>query len=94
MHVQPDELNLLEDGLHLWLIALRNAPQPQQELLELFPNLLAAMEKSTGMYLRQPLLCPVMQGYLYGKAHAQAADSPHRMMKMLAAAVAMTLEGI
>lgn len=23
---QPDELNLLEDGMHLWLVALRNAP--------------------------------------------------------------------
>ena len=51
MHAQPDELNLLEDGLHLWLIALRNAPQPQPQLLELFPNLMAAMEKSTGVLL-------------------------------------------
>ena len=46
--LQPDELNLLEDGLQLWLIALRNAPAPQPELLALFPHLICAMEKSTG----------------------------------------------
>ena len=46
--VQADELNLLEDGLQLWLIALRNAPGPQSWLLDLFPNLCAVMEKSTG----------------------------------------------
>ena len=45
---QPDELNLLEDGLQLWLIALRNAPSPQQPLLALFPNLAAVMERSPG----------------------------------------------
>ncbi|KAL3150483.1 hypothetical protein ABBQ32_000305 [Trebouxia sp. C0010 RCD-2024] len=46
---QPDELNLLEDGLQLWLIALRNAPSPQsaEGLLNLFPNLTAVMERST-----------------------------------------------
>ena len=46
--VQPDELNLLEDGLQLWLITLRNAPAPQPELLDLFPNLASVMERSTG----------------------------------------------
>ena len=46
--MQPDELNLLEDGLQLWLIAIRNAPAPQSWLLDLFPNLCAVMEKSTG----------------------------------------------
>ena len=45
---QPDELNLLEDGLQLWLIALRNAPNPQQPLLSLFSNLTAVMERSSG----------------------------------------------
>lgn len=45
---QPDELNLLEDGLQLWLIALRNAPAQQPWLLDLFPNVCANMEKSTG----------------------------------------------
>lgn len=46
--LQPDELNLLEDGLQLWLITLRNAPAPQPELLDLFPNLAIVMERSTG----------------------------------------------
>jgi hypothetical protein len=45
---QPDELNLLEDGLQLWLIALRNTPVPQPALLSLFPNLAVAMQRSTG----------------------------------------------
>jgi len=44
---QPDELNLLEDGLQLWLVTLRNAPSPHPGLLSLFPNLVAAMERST-----------------------------------------------
>lgn len=47
--LQPDELNLLEDGLQLWLIALRNAPASQPWLLDLFSNLCVVMEKSTGM---------------------------------------------
>ena len=46
--LQPDELNLLEDGLQLWLIALRNAPAPHASLLDLFPTLAAVMERSTG----------------------------------------------
>ena len=46
---QPDELNLLEDGLQLWLIALRNAPTLQEPLLALFPNLAAVMERSPGL---------------------------------------------
>jgi hypothetical protein len=45
---QPEELMLLEDGLHTWLTALRNAVQPQPQLLALFPRLLAVMERSTG----------------------------------------------
>ena len=44
---QPDELNLLEDGLQLWLITLRNAPAPELGLLDFFPNLVAAMAAST-----------------------------------------------
>lgn len=45
---QPDELNLLEDGLQLWLVALRHAPAPCTGLLgDLFPNLVAAMTRST-----------------------------------------------
>ena len=48
--MQADELNLLEDGLQLWLIALRNAPSSEagNALLDLFPNLTAVMLRSTG----------------------------------------------
>jgi len=46
--LQPDELNLLEDGLQLWLIALRNAPALHASLLDLFSNLATVMERSTG----------------------------------------------
>ena len=54
--VQADELNLLEDGLQLWLIALRNAPSSQagSALLHLFPNLTAVMQRSTGLPPAQP----------------------------------------
>ncbi|KAK9844039.1 hypothetical protein WJX81_002691 [Elliptochloris bilobata] len=44
---QPEELNLLEDGLQLWLIALRNAPAPHPALLELLPHLAAIMDRQT-----------------------------------------------
>lgn len=44
---QPDELNLLEDGLQLWLIALRNAPSPHGPLLALYSNLTPIMQRST-----------------------------------------------
>jgi hypothetical protein len=45
---QPDELNLLEDGLQLWLVALRHAPAPHPGLLaDLFPHWQAAMQRST-----------------------------------------------
>jgi len=44
---QPDEVNLLEDGLALWLIALRNAPQSHPSLLQLYPNLHQVMARST-----------------------------------------------
>ncbi len=46
--LQPDELNLLEDGLQLWLIALRNAPSPHGPLLALYSNLTPIMQRSTG----------------------------------------------
>jgi hypothetical protein len=44
---QPDGLNLLEDGLHLWLVALRHAPAPHPGLLAPLPHLLAALRAST-----------------------------------------------
>ena len=57
VHEQADELNLLEDGLQLWLIALRNAPSSEagSALLHLFPNLTAVMERSTGLQSSRPL---------------------------------------
>jgi hypothetical protein len=48
---QQDALNLLEDGLQLWLVALRNAVAPEPQLLALFPNLAAALNQSTGMLI-------------------------------------------
>ena len=52
--MQKDQLNLLEDGLQLWLVALRNAPEANPQLLDLFPNLAFAMESSTGILPRTP----------------------------------------
>jgi hypothetical protein len=49
--VQPDELNLLEDGLQLWLVALRNAIAPDPQLVGLFPNLSLVLDHSTGAEL-------------------------------------------
>lgn len=46
--MQKDELNLLEDGLQLWVVTLRNAPQPHPGVIALFPHLAAVMQKSTG----------------------------------------------
>ena len=57
---QPDELNLLEDGLQLWLIALRNAPTHQEPLLSLFPNLAAVMERSPGVSSRALRFCSTL----------------------------------
>lgn len=42
------EPEILEDGLLLWLVALRNAPAAHAPLLDLFPLLLRAMADSTG----------------------------------------------
>ena len=52
--LQPDELNLLEDGLQLWLIALRNAPTPHGPLLALYSNLTPIMQRSTGTISTPP----------------------------------------
>lgn len=49
--VQPDELNVLEDGLQLWLIALRNAIVPDPQIVGLFPNLSLVLDHSTGAHL-------------------------------------------
>jgi len=44
---QPDELNLFEDGLLLWYVALVHAPVVSQALIAPLPHLLDAMERST-----------------------------------------------
>jgi len=46
--VSSREPELLEDGLVLWLVVLRNAPAPASELLALFPLLIGVMANSTG----------------------------------------------
>ena len=46
----------MEDGLQLWLVALRNAPWPDSGLLSLFPNLAAVMQQSTGNLCRNAVL--------------------------------------
>ena len=63
--MQPDELNLLEDGLQLWLIALRNAPAPHAALLDLFSNLAAVMERSTGATISWCSLLLAIQCHIY-----------------------------
>ena len=55
--LQPDELTLLEDGLQLWVVALRNAPRPDPGLLSLFPRLQPIMQASTGAAPAPALQC-------------------------------------
>eukprot|EP00898_Chlorokybus_atmophyticus_P004539 jgi/Chlat1/5086/Chrsp33S05017 len=43
---QPDELNLLEDGMQLWQVTLRQASSLTADLMALFPHLPAAIERS------------------------------------------------
>ncbi|KAK9822576.1 hypothetical protein WJX74_006339 [Apatococcus lobatus] len=72
---QPDELNLLEDGLQLWLIALRNAPTAQEPLLALFPNLAAVMERSPEhVQVALPIItsCVLMGGAAFLDQHGVA----------------------
>eukprot|EP00850_Spirogloea_muscicola_P012417 SM000080S22932 [mRNA] locus=s80:226582:234777:+ [translate_table: standard] len=42
----PDELNLLEDGMQLWLVTLRNAPTMVPQILSLFSHLVPVMERN------------------------------------------------
>ncbi|KAK9787255.1 hypothetical protein WJX73_002919 [Symbiochloris irregularis] len=72
---QPDELNLLEDGLQLWAVALCNAPRPEPQLLNLFPNLVAILQRSTEMV--QPAMqittsCILLGGASFLQVHGQA----------------------
>lgn len=43
---QPDELNMLEDGMQLWQTTLKTAPVMVPQLMNLFPHLVAVMERS------------------------------------------------
>lgn len=44
---QPDELNMLEDGLQLWQTTLKHAPTITPHLLSLFPHLVPVMERNS-----------------------------------------------
>lgn len=44
---QPDELNMLEDGLQLWQTTLKNAPTITPQLLALFPHLVPVMDRNS-----------------------------------------------
>ncbi|KAH7441944.1 hypothetical protein KP509_03G063300 [Ceratopteris richardii] len=44
---QPDELNMLEDGLQLWHITLKHAPKITPELMAIFPHLIPVLDRST-----------------------------------------------
>lgn len=54
LHPNSMQPELLEDGLGLWLVAVRNAPSLEAgaPLLELTPALTACLTNSTGMLLR------------------------------------------
>lgn len=69
---QPDELNLMEDGLLLWFVALRHAPAPHPGLIAPLPHLLSAMEGSTehiGVGSRILVSCLLMDGREVLAAH-------------------------
>jgi len=53
---------LLEDGLLLWLVAIRNAPAPHPALLQLFPLLLQGMAASTGKEALRVIAPPLAAG--------------------------------
>ena len=58
--MQPDEVSVLEDGLLLWVVSLRNAPLPEPGLLDIFPCLLPLLQRSTGMWLRAWQACVML----------------------------------
>eukprot|EP00897_Mesotaenium_endlicherianum_P007868 jgi/Mesen1/7109/ME000369S06434 len=43
---QPDELNMIEDGMQLWEVTLQHAPKMEPQLLALFPHLVAIMTRN------------------------------------------------
>jgi hypothetical protein len=58
----PDELNLLEDGVLLWEATLNHAPSMVPQLLDLFPNLIAIIEKS---FEHLPVAMKIIECYIF-----------------------------
>ncbi|CAI5480607.1 unnamed protein product [Closterium sp. Yama58-4] len=58
---QPDELNMLEDGLQLWQATLRHAPAMVPELMALFSNLVPIMDRS---FEHLPVATAIMESYV------------------------------
>ncbi|CAI5519557.1 unnamed protein product, partial [Closterium sp. Naga37s-1] len=58
---QPDELNMLEDGLQLWQATLRHAPAMVPELMSLFSNLVPIMDRS---FEHLPVATAIMESYV------------------------------
>ena len=75
---------MLEDGLLLWVISLRNAPQPEPGLLGLFPCLLPLLQRSTGKLLPEDC-CLLMVGALSNHALClHAGRTPHCILGLCA----------
>ncbi|CAI6002588.1 unnamed protein product, partial [Closterium sp. NIES-65] len=58
---QPDELNMLEDGLQLWQATLRHAPAMVPEFMTLFANLVPIMDRS---FEHLPVATAIMESYV------------------------------
>lgn len=61
----PDALNLLEDGVLLWLVALRHAPGPEPHLMAPMSQLLRIMSDSTE-YISTGTRCITSCALLFG----------------------------
>eukprot|EP00899_Mesostigma_viride_P007297 jgi/Mesvir1/16569/Mv10108-RA.3 len=58
---QPDELNLLEDGLNLWHVTVSHAPALTPELLALVPNAAGIMARS---FEHVEILMRILESYI------------------------------
>ncbi|GAQ92680.1 Nuclear transport receptor KAP120 (importin beta superfamily) [Klebsormidium nitens] len=58
---QPDEVNMLEDGMLLWQTVLRHTPAVTLDLVNLFPHLEAVMEKS---FDHLPAAMSILESYI------------------------------
>jgi len=67
LHPDSTQPELLEDGLGLWLVAVRNAPSPDAgaPLLELTPALTACLTNSTGQHLWGTMSAPWCQPCMF-----------------------------